>query len=90
MCILVILDCLDTAILTLETALDQANRLGYMDIPVVHPRQATDPDYQSVDEGMPTNSERVHFDREESSRAARLRQICEEWMKSIGGDKRVN
>ena len=82
--ILVILDCVETALPALETAGGLASRLGCHDIRVLQPQLASDPDYQSPDEGMPSNEARLHFARTIASRAKQLHQICTDWAATAG------
>ncbi|MDT8872862.1 universal stress protein [Komagataeibacter rhaeticus] len=82
--ILVILDCVETALPALETAGGLACRLGCHDIRVLQPQPATDPDYQSPDEGMPGNEARLHFARTIADRATQLHRICTDWAAATG------
>ncbi|MCE2564539.1 universal stress protein [Komagataeibacter sp. FNDCF1] len=82
--ILAILDRLDIAAFILETTGELASRLQCRDIRVLQPRPATDPDYQSPDEGMPSDEERTRFTQDISRRAAGLHKTCRDWAKATG------
>ena len=82
--ILAILDRLDTAAFTLETTSELASRLQCRDIRVIQPQPATDPDYQSPDEGMPSDEERTRFAQDISGRARDLHQTCQDWATATG------
>ncbi len=68
-----------TAALTLDTTSQLAERLGGADLHVFHPMPATDPDFQSPDEGLPDPAQQARFAHTVATRATAVRQIFETW-----------
>ncbi|CEF57277.1 universal stress protein [Acetobacter ghanensis] len=77
--ILAVLDQPDTAALTLDTARQLAERVAGTAICVLHPKLATNPDFQSPDEGLPDAAEQARFAQSVTARATALHQIFDNW-----------
>lgn len=83
--ILAILDRIETALFTLETATELAARLGHSSIRVLHPELQDDPDYQVPDEGIPSWEEEKRFAQTVAAKADALRGIFREWYSTFKG-----
>jgi len=81
--ILAILDRIETATYTLETAGELAARLGHPLIRVLHPELQDSPDYQTPDEGMPSPEEEKRFAQKVSAKADVLRGIFQKWKSGL-------
>lgn len=86
--ILVILDRIETALLTLDTAALFIEKIHDSSMKVLHPRLAVDPKFQSPDEGIPSADDKARFENEVSARSAALRRIFEEWLVSSNPQKK--
>ncbi|NHO34312.1 universal stress protein [Acetobacter fallax] len=84
--ILAILDRIETATYTLETACELAARLGHPLIRVLHPELQDNPDYQMPDEGMPSPEEEKRFAQKVSATADALRDIFQKWKAGLTGE----
>jgi len=80
MLILAILDRENTAINTLHAAGEIARRLPESRIAILHPRLDANPDFQSLDEGIPTRAEREAFIQETTQRSDALRDMAARWI----------
>ncbi|AOX16593.1 universal stress protein [Kozakia baliensis] len=89
MLILAILDRENTAINTLHAAGEIASRLPESHIVILHPRLDTNPDFQSLDEGIPTHAEREAFIQETTQRSDALRDIAARWIQDHDGTVRA-
>ncbi|WP_338333475.1 universal stress protein [Acetobacter sp. LMG 32666] len=77
--LLAVLDAPQTAALVLHTADQLAGRLGGGDICALHPSPATNPDFQSPDEGMPDPTQQARFTQATTARAAAVQQVFANW-----------
>lgn len=84
--LIAVLDDAQTAALTLHTAGQLAARLGGADICAFHPMPATDPDFQSPDEGLPDPAQQARFAQTVATRAHAIRQIFEHWRSTAQGN----
>lgn len=89
MLILAILDRENTAINTLHAAGEIASRLPESRIAILHPRLDTNPDFQSLDEGIPTHVEREAFIQETTQRSDALRDMAARWIQDHDGALRA-
>ncbi|MBO1360224.1 universal stress protein [Acetobacter sacchari] len=81
--ILAILDRVETATYTLETAGELAARFGHPPLRVLHPELQDNPDYQTPDEGMPSPEEEKRFAQKVSEKADALRDIFQKWKSGL-------
>ncbi|MCW4589261.1 universal stress protein [Gluconacetobacter entanii] len=81
--ILAILDRPGPALQTLRTVDSLMVRLQDCKVTILHPRQETNPDFQSEDEGIETQSEHAEFEKREQNLSGTLRDIAERWMTTL-------
>lgn len=83
--LIAVLDTPQTAALTLNTTGQLAERLGGGHICAFHPIPATDPDFQSPDEGMPDPAQQARFAQAIAARSTAMHQIFEHWQTAAPG-----
>ena len=82
--ILSILDTLETAPFILETTSTLADRLGCGSVRLLHPAPASNPDFQSPDEGMPGPQAQARFAQSVTAQTTALHTLCQNWMATSG------
>lgn len=87
--LLAVLDDPQTAALILHTAGQLAGRLGGANICALHPIPATDPDFQSPDEGLPDPAQQVRFAQDTATRTAAVQQVFTSWLSTESGAPRA-
>lgn len=88
--LLAVLNDTPSAAQTLKTAGQVAGLLGGADVCVFHPMPATDPDFQSPDEGLPDPAQQARFARTVAERAHTLHQIFATWSATLPSTTRAH